>query len=151
MNEYYIYLTVEPYLAQFLKNAFGNPVRLERDGPESRIIREFITKTPEGKQPDLGKGANLKIVIPYFKEADPRTYNYMGKRAKKALVNSFEHLFKACMMKELGSLENCRRGEMSKQIYAWMEKHDIPEDNWYTVSQKFYRLRKKYAQKNVKL
>ncbi|MDD2287070.1 MAG: hypothetical protein PHQ11_16925, partial [Paludibacter sp.] len=77
--------------------------------------------------------------------------NFMGERAKIALIDSFDHILKACMMKELGALENYRRGEISKQIYAWMEKHGIPEENWYTISQKFYRLRKKYLEKEVKL
>lgn len=151
--EYYIYLKIEPYLAYFLKNAFGDPIRLERDSPESRIIREYITKTPSGVTPDLGDDSNLTIVIPYFKEADPRTYNYMGIKAKKALEESFDHLFEKCMMKEIGSLENCRRGKIAPYIYAWMEKHGIPDDDttWYALSQKYYRLRKKYLKKNIKL
>ncbi|MDD4429174.1 MAG: hypothetical protein PHG64_12415 [Paludibacter sp.] len=151
MSNFCIYLKVEPYLKHFLENAFGDPVQVMRDSPESRIIRQFISKTPDGELPDLGDGSNLRVEIPYFKEADPRVYNFMGERAKIALIDSFDHILKACMMKELGALENYRRGEISKQIYAWMEKHGIPEENWYTISQKFYRLRKKYLEKEVKL
>ncbi|MEA5063243.1 MAG: hypothetical protein VB054_07940 [Petrimonas sp.] len=151
MSDFCIYLKVEPYLEHFLKTAFGDPVCVDRDSPEARIIREFITKTPDGSSPDLGKDANLSVTIPYFKEVDPRVYNYMGERAKIALVDSFDHLLKSCLMRELGTLENTRRGEISKQIYAWMEKHNIPEENWYTISQKFYRLRKKYLKNGIKL
>lgn len=151
MSDYCIYLKVEPYLKHFLENSFGDPVRVVRDSPESRIIRQFISKTPDDEIPDLGKDANLRVSIPYFKEADPRVYNYMGERAKIALIDSFDHLLKACMMKELGTLENSRRGELSKQIYAWMEKHGIPEESWYTISQKFYRLRKRYLENDVKI
>lgn len=153
MSDFYIYLKVEPYLEHFIKNAFGDPVEVDRDSPEARIIREFISKTPQGEIPDIGEGSNLRVAIPYFKEADPRVYNYMGKNAKAALIDSFDHLLKLCMMKELGTLENNRRGEISKQIYAWMEKHGIPdnETNWYTISQKYYRLRKKYLKNNIKL
>lgn len=151
MSDFCIYLKVEPYLKHFLETSFGSPVQVLRDSPESRIIRQFITKTPDGELPDLGIDSNLQVEIPYYKEADPRMYNYMGEKAKVALIDSFDHLLKACMMKELGSLENYRRGEISKQIYAWMEKHGIPEECWYTISQKYYRLRKKYREKEVSL
>jgi len=151
MSDFCINLKVEEYLKCFLENAFGDPVQVMRDSPESRIIRQFITKTPEGEMPDLGEDCNLRVEIPYFKEADPRVYNYMGEKAKAALIDSFDHILKACLLKELGSLENSRRGEISKQIYAWMEKHGIPEENWYTISQKFYRLRKRYLEKELKI
>lgn len=153
MSDYFIYLKAEPYLAEFIKTAYGDPVILERDSPEARIIREFISKTPADAMPDLGEDANMKISIPYFKEADPRTYNYMGKSAKSALLESFDHLVERSMLREIGSLENSRRGKISSMIYAWMEKHGIPDDekNWYTVSQKYYRLRKKYIKKGIKV
>lgn len=151
MSGFCIYLKVEDYLKHFLTTAFGNPVKVKRDSPEARIMREFIMQTPEGASPDLGQDSNLAVTIPYFKEADPRTYNYMGKKAKKALIDSFDHLLKATMFSELGALENSRRGELSKQVYAWMEKHGIPEENWYTVSQKYYRMRRKYMKNGIKL
>ena len=153
MSDYCIYLKAEPYLAFFLKTAFGDPVVLEKDPPEARIIREYIGKTPEGIVPELGEEANLVIRLPYFKEADPRIYNYMGKAAKTALLESFDQLIERCMLKEIGALENIRRGKISPMIYAWMEKHGIPDDgkNWYTISQKYYRLRKKYLKKGIKV
>ena len=151
--DYFLYLKVQPYLAAFLKHTYGDPIVLERDSPEARIIREYISKTPTGEVPDMGNDSNLRIRIPFFKEADPRTYNYMGKAAKKTLVESFDQIIEKCMIKEIGSLENCRRGKISGLIYAWMEKHGIPDDdtNWYTISQKYYRLRKKYLQKGIKV
>ncbi|MDR1454605.1 MAG: hypothetical protein LBJ01_03040 [Tannerella sp.] len=151
--DYYIYLNVQPYLAAFLKKSYGDPVELERDSPESRIIREYISRTPDGVAPDMGGDSNLRIRIPCFREADPRVYNYMGISAKKALTESFDQLLEKCMIREIGSLENYRRGKISSQIYAWMEKHGIPDDatNWYTISQKYYRLRKKYVHSGIKV
>jgi hypothetical protein len=93
------------------------------------------------------------VQIPYFKEADPRVYNYLGKAAKKALLESFDQIVEKSMMCEIGSLENIRRGRISPAIYAWMEKHGIEDNanNWYTVSQKYYRLRKKYLKYGIKV
>jgi len=151
--DYYIHLKAEPYLADFMYCAFGNPVQLDRDSPESRIIREYISKTPAGRTPDRGDDTNLIVVIPCFKEADPRVYNYLSKHAKKALLESFDQLFDKCMMKEIGAIENYRKGRLSSLIYAWMEKHGIEDNqtNWYTISQKYYRLRRKYLLNDVKV
>jgi hypothetical protein len=151
--EYYIYLKTQPYLAEFVTHSFGNPVTLERDSPESRIIREYISKLPANNKPDMGEDANIKVRIPFFKEADPRVYNHFGSAAKLALVESFNQLMEKCMMKEIGSLENVHRGNISDLIYAWMEKHGISDNgnNWYTVSKKYYRLRKKYIQNGIKV
>ncbi|GAP73065.1 hypothetical protein SAMD00024442_6_19 [Candidatus Symbiothrix dinenymphae] len=151
--QYYIYLKTQPYLAEFVKHSFGNPVQLDRDSPESRIIREYITKLPANNQPDMGEDANLAVQLPFFKEADPRVYNHLGVAAKSALVESFNQLFEKCMLKEIGSIENVHRGKISDLIYAWMEKHGIPDNdvNWETIRQKYYRLRKKYRKNNVNL
>jgi hypothetical protein len=151
--EYYIYLRTAPYLADFIKHTFGDPVFLERDSPEARIIREFISKTPEGKTPDTGEGASLRIRIPFFKESDPRVYNYFGKKAQRLLIGSLDQLFEKSLIKEIGSLDNYRKVKTSDLIYAWMEKHGIPdnETNWYMISKKYYRLRKKYMEKGIKI
>ncbi|MDR1981347.1 MAG: hypothetical protein LBQ39_07000 [Tannerellaceae bacterium] len=153
MSDYCIYLKAEPYLVCFLTTAYGNPVVLERDSPEARIIREYISKTPADVTPDVNADFNLAIRIPFFKEADPRVYNYLGKAAKAALLESFDQLVEKCMMREIGALENIRRGKIAPTIYAFMEKHGIPDDdkNWYTISQKYYRLRKKYLINGIKV
>jgi hypothetical protein len=143
--EYYIYLKASSYLADFIKNAYGDPVCLDKDSPEARIIREFISKTPEGQPPDTGEDANLKIRIPFFKEADPRVYNYLGKNAKQLLLESFDQIIERSLLNEIGSLDSNLKGKISAKIYAWMEKHGVRDNgtNWYAVSQKYYRLRKR--------
>jgi hypothetical protein len=153
MSDYCIYLKAEPYLVSFLTAAYGNPVELERDSPEARIIREYISRTPADAVPDMESDFNLAVRLPFFKEADPRVYNYLGKSAKAALLESFDQVVERTMLREIGALENIRRGKIAPAIYAWMEKHGIPDDprNWYTVSQKYYRLRKKYLRNGIKI
>jgi hypothetical protein len=148
--EYYIYLKVQPYLAEFIKNSFGNPVKLDRDSPESRILRKFLSKTPDGQLPDTGENSNLTICIPWFKEMDKRVYNHLGNSAKKMLVESFNQIVEKSMLDEIGKLETYFSGNISSIIYAWMEKHGIADNNtnWYALSQKYYRLRKKYVKLN---
>jgi hypothetical protein len=145
--EYYIYLNTQPYLADFVKNKYGDPVRVEKDGPESRIVRKFLSKTPQGKLPETAEGSNLTIIIPWFKEADKRVYNYLPDRAKKILVESFNQMVERSMLDEIGKVENYYSGKISTLIYSWMEKHGVEDNstNWYTISQKYYRLRKRYV------
>jgi hypothetical protein len=119
--------------------------KLDRDSPESRIVRKYISKTPEGQSPDNGEGSNLTVIIPWFKEVDKRVYNYLGNSAKKLLLKSFDQMVERSMLDEIGKVETYFSGKISSIIYSWMEKHGIEDNqtNWYTLSQKYYRLRKK--------
>jgi hypothetical protein len=145
--EYCIYLKAQPYLVDFIKNKYGDPVRLEKDSPESRIVRKYISKTPEGKLPETSENTNLTVIVPWFKEVDKRVYNYLGNNAKKLLLESFDQIMEKSMIDEIGRVETYFSGKISSLIYSWMEKHGIKDDqtNWYTLSQKYYRLRKKYV------
>lgn len=147
---YYIYLKVEPYLAQWLKKSLGDPVELPRESPESKLIKRFLDKQPEGVNPDTGTDSNLMVAIPWSKEKDPRTYNYLSPRAKKALIESFETIFINNLWTELGSLEGIN-STLTNVIYAYLEKHGIDEEHWETIRQKYYRIRKQYMQRGIKL
>lgn len=150
MNDYVIYLKVEPYLAQWLINSFGNPVELIRDSPESKLVKRFLDIQPQGIKPDLGHDANISVIIPFSKDKDPRTYNYLSPRAKKMLAESFYSIFINNLWTELGDLENIHCS-ITDVIYAWLEKHGIDECHWECVRQKYFRIRKKYREKRIKL
>lgn len=147
MNQYTIYLKAPDYLANWMNHTFGNPVVLVKDGPESRLLHEQICKTPINRTPDTGEDSNVMVRIPFFKSKDPETYNYIHQSGKKALLESFYTLLRKNLMEEVGALENgnCK---IATLIYAYMEKHGIDEKHWYTVSQIYYRTRKKYFLEN---
>lgn len=150
MSDYLIYLTVPDYLCQWLTHTFGNPVVLIKNGPESRVLNEFLVKTPANKQPDNGKDANISIQIPWFKGKDPREYNYIHNSGKSALIDSFQTLFDLNILEEVFALEkfsvNCRT---YKLIYAFMEKHGIEEQHFDTVMQRYRRLKNKYKKVDI--
>lgn len=151
MSDYLVYLSVPTYLAQWIDHTFGNPAQLIKDSPECRVMNEFLVKTPCDAKPDTGDISNISISIPFFKGKDPRTYNYLHKTGKKALEESFRTLLVKNLMEEVGSLENGNT-KIATLIYAWMEKHGIGENEWYTVSQIYYRTRKKYfTDKGIKV
>ena len=151
MSDYVIYLSAPEYLAQWITHTFGNPAVLVKDSPESRIINECLIKTPKHCQPDTGEKSNVSIEIPYFKNKDPRVYNYLHETGKNAVIESFRTLFVKNMMEEVGSLDK-GNVKIVTLIYMFMEKHGINEEHWYVISQIYYRLRKRYfEEKGIKV
>lgn len=151
MSDYYVYLSVPEYLAQWITHTFGSPVELIKDSPESRLLIELLVKLPIDEMPDTGKDANIAITIPYFKGKNPETYNFLYRSGKTAMVESFSTLFDKNLYTEITSLRNghTRRATL---IYAFMEKHGIDEKNWDTVAQRFHRLNQKYSKdKGIKI
>lgn len=147
MSDYVIYLTAPAYLAEWLTHTFGDPVILIKESPESRIMNELLVKLPANAKPDMGEGANVRIVIPYFKGKNPEVYNYLHKSGKDALLESFCTLFDKNLWTEVSALEN-GHVKRKKLIYAFMEKHGIAIDHWDTVAQRFHRLNQKYKFNN---
>jgi len=137
-SEIYIHLKMESYLAEWVYCHFGNPVRLLKDGVESNLLKRMISELPEGAVPDTERDGNVKVAIPYYKEKDPRVFNYLSQRAKEMLVESFESLFKVNMFSELSSLNNINCSKTTV-IYAYCEKHNISSEHWETIRQKYYR------------
>lgn len=151
MSDYVIYLKAPQYLAQWISHTFGFPAVLVKDSPESRILNECLVKLPKDCQPDRGEQANVAISIPYFKGKDPRVYNYLYESGKKAVLESFRTLLIKNLMEEVGGIDN-GSVKIATLIYAWLEKHGIDEDYWYTVSQIYYRTRIKYfEEKGIKI
>ncbi len=151
-SQIYIYLEVERYLSQFITFHFGDPVRLQPNTPESKLIRRFLEKTPEGVIPDLPAENSIRIEIPYSKEKDPRYYNYLYPKTKTILIDYFEAILVNNMCSELLDLSCDPNITLSDLIYAYCEKHGMPniddDKNFETIRQKFYRMRKKYMQEN---
>lgn len=151
MEDICVYIKVEPYLAEWIKHSHGDPVVMLKDSPESRLLKLFLEKQPEGVPVDNPADFNVAIKIPWYKEKDARVYFYLSPKSKSMIAECYETLFIQNLWTELGSVRNFNCS-LTTLIYAWMEKHNINEEHWETIRQKYYRLRKKYAtEKNIKL
>lgn len=145
---YTFYINVPSYIREWATHHLGNPVEFPRDSPENRLIKLYIEKQPADKQPVRG---NLEIKIPMTKQKDPRCgYFYMSPRSQQMIAECLQTLFIQNLWSELGNIHkyNC---ELTTAIYAWLEKHGISDTNWECIRQKYYRLRKLYAAKGIKL
>lgn len=151
MAETLIYLELDDYLRDWLINENGNPVKIRRNSAESDILETFLTTPPAEPITDLPAENKVAIILPSFKNKDPRTYNYLPVRARMALAHTIRVRFRVQLWEELQAFENsdCPITEI---IYAWMEKHgiDLTEKNWETIRQMFFRKRKVYRDQKTK-
>lgn len=151
MSEMCIYINVEPYLAEWIKHSFGDPVVMPKDSPESRLLKLFLDKQPADVPIDRPSDFNVAIRIPWYKEKDSRTYFYLAPRAKAMIAECYETMFISNLWLELGSGHNLNCS-LTTLVYAWLERHGINDEHWETVRQKYYRLRKRYAKEcNLKI
>lgn len=148
MSEFVIYVKLEKYLSQWLTFALGNPVRFPAQSNENAVIRRFIQKLPADRKPEMAAEGLTAIVIPDSKAKDPAVFNYFGPRAKEALTEAIEDLFRRNMWAEIGSLLDGSVG-LNKTIAAWCELHGIDDDFSETVRQKYYRIRNSYTKKGI--
>ena len=154
MSQILLYLKIEQYLAEWYKHELGGTevLHLPRGSSESDILERFLASAPMDKRVGevAPEDANLIIAIPSFRDKDPRYYNYLPPRARKALERNIYVRFRIEMWEELHKLEKAEC-MISDLIWAWMENHGISDDpkHWETIRQMYYRKRKAHKQKIV--
>lgn len=146
-NRFYIYLDIDPYLAQWFINEQGgnNPVQLKRGCMESNILEQFLKKTPKNGLPDLDKEHKLSIIIPEFRHKPPATYNYLPPKATQMLINCIRNRFDLELWNSLHKFTTLFKRQ-DELIYAFIEKHNIEinETNWNAIAKRYRRKRDLY-------
>jgi hypothetical protein len=150
MSNFCFYMKLEPYLAQWLVNRLGNPVRFPAQSNENAIIRRFVQRPPDGTAPDLPGDGLIAVAIPDSKAKDPQYYHYMGVKAKRALAEAINDLFTMCLWNDVRDLLDEGQNGVNTIIEAWCEMHGVTADS-EAVRQRYYRLRRKYASQGVNL
>lgn len=146
MNEYYIFLPLEPYLRQWLVHEHGGrePVRLVRGSVESKRLKLLLDLRPDSLPPDLlaNAGALTPVVIPSYPSRDPRTFNYVCPSGIALLCETIRDRFDSDFY-EWMSKTHIRFERIDNLIYAWMEMHGIEptETNWNSIAKRYQRLR----------
>ena len=147
---YTIFLTLEPYLAQWLEHECGGkkPIPIKRGSAEADLLEAYLQKPPRNSdyQPQLRPlPGEVEIKVPYFKYKESRTYNYLSPRAKKYLRQCIRNRFKVQLWKDIESLDNTDK-RLKYVIEEWMEAHGINVDdkNWNTIAKIEQRTRAVY-------
>ena len=149
--DYRIFITLEPYLAQWLQHETGGeyPIRLKKNSAEADILELFLT--PQPKSPDFRPQlkpleGQVEIILPCFKHKDIRTYNYLPQKGEMCLHACVRNRFKVQLWKDLHTVGNVvRRTDIA--ISEWMKEHGITDDdrNWNTIAKILQRKRAVYA------
>ena len=144
MSQYYVYIHLEKYLAEWLLHQFGQngQIRFPRGSAENDILEYSLTTQPADIPVPLKSPDSLAIEIPYFKTKDPRYYNFLPPRAKKALERTIYIRFRIELWNELHTFDSLSHN-LSDLIWTFMEKHE----SWETIRQMYFRMRKTYQKK----
>ena len=150
MSNFNVYVKLPPFVSQFLIHSLGNPVVFPPSSVENSTIRTFISRLPEGRQPDVAADDLTAIAIPDSKSKPADQYNYLAPRGKAALAECCDYLFNRCLWTELGDMSSVGCKTLTA-IYAWCENHGISIDYADTIRQRYYRIRDSYAKQGIDL
>lgn len=155
MSQFVIYISLEKYLAQWVRHHFGDPVVFPVQSNANAVIRAFISRLPSGLSPDLPKeslaiGKAVAFAIPDSKAKPAQYYNYMGRRGKLAVKEVVRDLFRRSLWNDISPLDDSNIG-LSTRIAAWCEMHGIATEYAETVRQCYYRMRDTYAAHGINL
>lgn len=146
-----IHLMIEPYLKQWLINDMGGePVLFPRGSHERDLLEHFLKERTQADDPDLPTEETVAIQLPKFRDKNVKKYNVLPPRARLAMARAIYIRFRISLWSEIHVLDLGQRN-LTDVIYAWMEKHgiELTEQNWQTIRQQYYRMRKVYREKNI--
>jgi len=151
---YTVFLTLEPYLAQWLRHQHGgeDPIRIKRGSAEADLLRLFLKKQPTDPEfkPQLkALPGQVEVILPFFKHKDIRTYNYLPPRGEICLHACIRNRFKVALWKDLHTVGNVVK-RTNTTISQWMKDNGIVDDdtNWNTIAKILQRCRACYCPNN---
>lgn len=150
MSLFVTYISVKPFIKQWLEYHYGSPVVFPPMSAENATIRRFLIKRPNGNRPIIGDESTVTIAIPDSKQKPVITYNYLGKHAKEAVVECIEDTFRIQMWNDLNDLHEAGCSIL-KGIQAWCEANGISTDYDYTIKMRYQRMRNNYLKNGVDL
>ncbi len=154
MSQLSIYIQLPDYLDQWLRNEFWSPenrrVEFPRGSAPRAILQSCLTKIPYGTMPHFPSAGEIAIEVPTFKGINPRVYCHLPDRGRKALVSCLKKTFSGVVWQELHPLLS-HDIQITDVVYAFLDRHGIEPtpQNWETVRQMYYRMRKKTSQNDV--
>lgn len=142
MSKFVIYLELKPFIAQWAVYHFGNPVEFPPQSVGNARIVAVLRKRPDNTPPETGAAGLTPVAIPYSKQKEPESWNYVTPSGKRFIAEYIEALFKDNLYKEFN--EMCDQdSKLQTAAYAWCEMHGISLDYADTIRQRFYRERER--------
>lgn len=154
MSQFSIYVSLPDYLNQWLRHEYWseetNRVEFPRGSAPRAILQSCLTKTPSGTLPHFPSDREVPIEVPTFKGINPKVHCHLPDRGRKALVSCLKKYFASTVWQELHPLLS-HNVQITDVVYAFLDRHGIEptQQNWETVRQMYYRMRKKTANNSV--
>lgn len=170
MSDYTVYLNLPKYLAEWYayhcrehhfmnsgvtyENAWSleEPVVPIKDSYVSLVLKHYLSRQPtldqlkkdEAERVIAPTDVRISIALPYFKEKDPRTYNYLGPKAEGMLKKAIRDGFKIDLWEELYEFRKMRFFRQDELILGFMENRHITDDGtaWDSIAKVYQRMRK---------
>lgn len=151
MSDITINLKLKPFIAQYVKHHFGNPARFDDHSVTNARIVCVLQRRPPMYTRDEDSGDDMTaICIPYSKQKDPATWNYVSENGKKFIIEHIESIFLDNLWNEMSQM--CSEdSKLQSAAYAWCEMHGIDLDYADTIRMRFYREKRKLLKKGIDL
>ena len=145
MSKFVVYVELKPFIAQWAVHHFGRPVEFP---PQSVVA--VLRRRPDGVAPDVERDGLTPVCIPYSKQKDPESWNYVTPSGKKFIAEYIESLFKDNLYSEFK--EMCSEdSKLQTAAYTWCEMHGVSIDYVDTIRQRFYRERERLLKRGIDL
>lgn len=152
MSKFVVYLKMKPFVAQWAIYHFGNPITFPPQSVGNARIIAVLRRRPEGVEPDLAADGLTPVAIPYSKQKDPESWNYLTPSAKKFIVEYIESIFQDNLYSEFKEMVgDSGKAKLQTAAYAWCEMHGIDINYADTIRQRFYRERERLLAHGVDL
>ena len=144
MSDIYIYLDMDPYLAQWFIHDHGGavPVVLRKGSPDSNLLVLLLRCLPANAKPDLPRKGAVPVMLPYNQIKNVRYNFYLGHKERVRLVKHIRNRFLVELWDDLHRWNYIGK-EKQWLIYEWMKAHGIKdtETNYFAVQKNYQRLR----------
>lgn len=152
MSKFVIYIELKPFIAQWATHHFGNPVVFPPQSVGNARIVAVLRRRPDNVAPDVASEGLTPVCIPYSKQKDPLSWNYVSPSGKRFVAEYIESLFQDNLYSEFRKLcGDDGRAKLQTAAYAWCEMHGVSIEYADTIRQRFYRERERLLARNVDL
>lgn len=142
MSQYVTYIELKPFIAQWAKHHFGNPITFPPQSVGNARIIAILRKRPDDAAPDVEREGLTPVAIPYSKQKDPEAWNYVTPSGKRFIAEYVEELFKDNLYSEFKEMCS-ENSKLQTAAYTWCEMHGVSIDYADTIRQRFYRERER--------
>ena len=143
----HIYIQLPGYMREWLTTTIGTPVVFPPHSVENAIIARNIGRLPHGEKPELYCDGDVIVEVPVIRYKPASEFNYLGRRGKVMLTDAIDDLFCIDMWNSLAPYLSS--SGINGRLDDWCAERGITLDNIEAVRQRFYRLRKNYAQYHI--